>query len=108
MQVAFAALLLALPLALGACATISPSEQVLLMQQPDCANPQDQINALQRARRNEIDRTVTAVSSVTPTGLVVGTVQQDFGDRVRVVSGEWNRDIDAAIRRIRTTCGMLN
>lgn len=90
------------------CATISETERAGIMAQPDCANPQDQINALQRSRRSEIDRTFTAVGTVTPKGLVVGTVNQDFGDRGRVVSGRWNRDIDTAIARIRTTCGMLN
>lgn len=111
------ALLISLSLPLCSCMqrkNLSPmpsiSEQAKRdMARPvDCRNAQRDIVILESEKASVGKQMLSGVRSVMPIAAAVGILLGDYRDRVKVATGKYDRDLDAKIQDIRTTCRLTN
>lgn len=100
----FAAAFLA-TIVFAGCATIAPETTAMLRKPVDCKTARDDIKLLTAARPDGLKQTMTLAQTLSPTGLVVSLVTDDFDNRKRVISGEHGTDIDRRIAQMARTCG---
>jgi hypothetical protein len=78
----------------------------------DLAKPVDRstavadIQALEAEKASVAKQVSAGTRSVIPAAAVVGILRRDYGDRAKVASGVYNKQIDEKIEEIRRTCGL--
>ena len=98
--------ILPVALVLAACAVIPEEERRLMQEDIDCDRADQQIAALTEARPSDLRKVGVAASSLGAGGLAVMIARRDVGDRERILSGEYEEEIDTRIALIRETCGI--
>jgi hypothetical protein len=81
-------------------------EQQAKMTPVNCATGQADIATLQAEKANNAQRAAAGVSAVLPIGLVAGLVTGTENEKGQVALGDYNKAIDRAIDRIKTTCNI--
>lgn len=99
--------LLALLMCSG-CNTIPDVDDLVIAEPVNCETAQRDLIALDQMRPTPGRSAAVLLSTLTPTGLVVGIVNDDLDNRGRVFNGSFTREIEAKKKAIRDTCGLAN
>ena len=100
----------ALVIGLSGCASEykkeAKEEQAAKTMPVNCATAQADLKTLNNEKVSAAQQAAAGVSTVTPIGLVAGLVTGTEGEKAQVTTGEYNKVLDAAITRIKTTCNI--
>jgi hypothetical protein len=88
------------------CKTISQKAQDDLAKPIDCSTAREDIAALEAEKASVTKQGEAGVGMVLPGAAVIGILSGDYSNRVKVASGEYNRDIEAKIMEIKCACGI--
>jgi len=99
-------LLLCLVVTLTGCKSISPTAKDGLAKDVDCSTAPADIQTLTAEKASVAKKVSSGVRSVWPVAAVVGLLSGDYKDRVSVATGKYNKDLEAKIQEIKTTCGI--
>jgi hypothetical protein len=72
----------------------------------NCATAQGDIAMLQSEKESASKQAAAGVSAFTPVGAVAGFLSGTEGEKAQIASGDYNKALDQAINRIKTTCGL--
>jgi len=90
------------------CATSTHDERASLLAEPvNCEAAEADIAALEAAMPSGRERALSAVQTVTPIGAVSGIATGSYRDRAGVLSGRTQRELNARIEDIETSCGIF-
>ena len=90
----------------GCAATIPEEEKQTLAKPVDCTTASQDIAALEQQKATPGEEALSAARTVLPAAAVVGAARGELKDRASVASGDYNREIEAKIALIKTTCGL--
>ena len=88
------------------CKTISQKAKNDLAKPIDCSTAKEDIAALEAEKASVVKKSEAGVGMVLPGAAVIGILSGDYSNRVKVATGEYNRDIDAKILEIKCACGI--
>ncbi len=91
---------------LSGCKTISQTAKDDLDKPVNCVTAREDIAALEAEKASTAKKSEAGVGMVLPGAAVIGILSGDYKDRVKVATGEYNRDIDAKIMEIKCACGI--
>lgn len=94
--------------ALAACESIPDEAKQELARPVDCSTAEKDLALLEAEKVSVAQQAAAGVRSVLPVSVVAGILQHDMGNRVRVATGEYNRQIDEKMFRIRQQCGITD
>jgi hypothetical protein len=107
---------LGMTLLLAGCGkTISDQEKAQLAKHPDCVDADEDIAVLEKQRASTMKQIGLGAQYVVPVAAAVnafrsynqdGTSEEFYNDREQVLTGEYNKSIDAKIEEIQRTCGL--
>jgi hypothetical protein len=86
--------------------SISPELKYLMSKPIDCNQATEEIKLLEANRPDDLKKTMTVISSVTPQGAVGALLEGDLEDRNRIVNGEHGAAIDQRVMQMRQACNM--
>ncbi len=99
---------------LAACGqTVSDDAKMQLSKDVECSTAQQDIAALEEARASTLKQITTGVQYVAPPAVVInifrsynqdGTSEEFYNDREQVVTGEYNKSVEAKIEEIERIC----
>lgn len=72
----------------------------------DCSTAQQDIQILESEKASSTQQALAGVKMVVPASAARGILHRDYLNRGEVATGEYNRDIDAKIKEIKTNCGI--
>jgi hypothetical protein len=81
-------------------------EQAAKVMPVNCKTAQGDIRMLTSEKANVAKEAAAGVTAIVPVGLVVGLVTGTEGDKFQVATGDYDKALDAAITRIKTTCNI--
>jgi hypothetical protein len=94
-------------IALGtACAPISKQAKEDLAKPVNCDTAEGDIRVLEGEKSHAAEQAASGVTAVAPAGAVLGVVTGTEGDKLRVATGDYNRQIDKKIAEIKRACGL--
>ncbi len=101
-------------LLLTACGqTVSDDAKLKLSKDVDCSTAQQDIAALEEERASTLKRVSTGVQYLMPPAVAInifrsynqdGTSEEFYTDREQVVTGEYNKSVEAKIEEIERIC----
>jgi hypothetical protein len=101
---------------LAACGqTVSDDAKMKLSKDVECATAQQDIAALEESRASTLKQITTGAQYVMPPAVIInifrsynqdGTSEEFYTDREQVVTGEYNKSIEAKIEEIERICGV--
>ncbi len=95
--------------------TVSDDAKMKLSKDVDCSTAQQDIAALEEERASTLKRVSTGVQYLMPPAVAInifrsynqdGTSEEFYNDREQVVTGDYNKSIDAKIEEIERICGV--
>ena len=99
---------------LAACGqTVSDDAKMKLSKDVDCSTAQQDIAALEEARASTLKQITTGAQYVMAPAVVInifrsynqdGTSEEFYNDREQVVTGEYNKSVEAKIEEIERIC----
>lgn len=90
---------------LAGCATASHAErEALLSARVSCEQPEADIAALEGARPSQIERMGAVLQVLTPIGILTGLAKSEYRDRIAVMSGRTQSNIDDQVSNIEAAC----
>ncbi len=99
---------------LAACGqTVSDDAKLKLSKDVDCSTAQQDIAALEEERASTLKRVSTGVQYLMPPAVAInifrsynqdGTSEEFYNDREQVLTGEYNKAIEAKIAEIKSVC----
>lgn len=89
-----------------ACRSISSETKKELASPVDCNTAEQDIASLEAEKASVATRVSAGVRSVIPAAAVAGLLRRDTKDRAKVATGAYNKEIDAKIAEIKSTCGL--
>ena len=72
----------------------------------NCATAQGDIAMLKSEKESAAKQAAAGVSAFTPVGAVAGLLSGTEGEKAQIASGDYNKALEQAITRIKTTCGI--
>ncbi len=90
----------------GACAPISKEAKQELKKPVNCATAEGDLRVLEKEKAHAGSQVAAGVTAIAPIGLVVGVATGTEGDKIKVATGEYNKQIEAKIAEIKRTCGL--
>jgi hypothetical protein len=81
-------------------------EQQAKTMKVNCATAKGDIAMLQGEKESAAKQAEAGVSTFTPVGAVAGFLTGTEGEKAQLASGDYNKALDQAINRIKTTCGL--
>lgn len=72
----------------------------------NCSTADRDIAVLEEEKASVGKQMLSGVRSLMPISVVAGILLGDYGDRVKVATGKYNRDIKAKISEIKEDCGI--
>ena len=99
---------------LSACGQlVSDDAKMKLSKDVDCSTAQQDITALEEERASTLKQVSTGAQYIMPPAVVInifrsynqdGTSEEFYNDREQVVTGDYNKSIDAKIEEIESIC----
>ncbi len=109
-------LLAGMTFVLAACGQlVSDDAKMKLSKDVDCSTAQQDIAALEEARASTVKQISTGAQYIMPPAVVInvfrsynqdGTSEEFYNDREQVVTGEYNKSIEAKIEEIESVCAV--
>ena len=81
-------------------------EQAAKTMPVNCATAQGDIAMLQKEKVSASQQAAAGVSTIAPVGAVAGFLTGTEGAKAQIATGDYNKALDAAITRIKTTCNI--
>jgi hypothetical protein len=72
----------------------------------NCATAEGDIRSLNAEKANAAKEAAAGVTAIVPIGLVVGLVTGTEGQKIQLADGSYDKALNAAITRIKTTCNI--
>ncbi len=72
----------------------------------NCATAEGDIRSLNAEKANAAKEAAAGVTAIVPVGLVVGLVTGTEGQKIQLADGSYDKALNAAITRIKTTCNI--
>ncbi|MCV6585343.1 MAG: hypothetical protein OIF47_07395 [Marinibacterium sp.] len=72
----------------------------------NCSTAEGDIRALNSEKKHAQDQKLRNVASITPAGALLGIVTGTEGKRLEMLTGDYEKQIDARIDAIQTKCGI--
>ena len=72
----------------------------------NCATAPGDIAMLQKEKVSAAQQAAAGVSTIAPVGAVAGFLTGTEGEKAQVTTGDYNKALDQAITRIKSTCGI--
>ena len=72
----------------------------------NCATAARDLRVLETEKTHVGNQVFQGVSAIAPIGLVTGTLTGTEGDKIKVATGEYNKQIEAKIAEIKRTCNL--
>ncbi len=88
------------------CRTISDEAKADLAEPVNCETAENDIATLEAEKASVGKQVASGVRMIVPVAAVVGILGGDYGNRARVVSGNYNEDLDSKIVEIKQKCGL--
>ncbi len=85
-------------------APISEDAKRELRQPVNCATAEGDLRILENEKAHVGKQLLSGVTAITPAGAVIGIVTGTEGDKLKVATGEYNKQIEAKIAEIRRVC----
>jgi hypothetical protein len=86
--------------------SISDEERKALATPVNCQTAQRDLAILEEEKASVGRQVLAGVRSLMPIAAVAGILMGDYGDRVEVATGQYNRDLEAKIQDIKMTCAV--
>ena len=99
----FSALIIA-ALFLAGCRSIPEEVKDSLEKAPDCRTAEHDIAVLEEEKASVLQQGIAGAGAVIPSSAVIGLLSGDYPDRVKVATGQYNKDIEAKIAEIKAAC----
>lgn len=98
-------------LALGAASGCAMEQKQNLQTLQDsgrihCATADGDLRMLQSEKANVAQRIAEGATAIYPAGLVVGLITGTEGTKLKVATGDYDKQIDQRIAEIKETCGI--
>jgi len=98
---------IAFSIAAGCAVQQKHVEQQLASPAPiNCATAPGDLRLLQSEKANVAERVAEGVTAIYPAAMVVGLVSGTEGTKLKVATGEYDKQIDQRIAEIKQTCGI--
>ena len=81
-------------------------EQAAKTMPVNCATAQGDIAMLQKEKVRASDQAAAGASAILPIGAVAGFITGTEGEKTQIATGDYNKALDQAINRIKTTCNI--
>jgi hypothetical protein len=72
----------------------------------NCATAQGDIAMLRSEKVKASRQAAAGVNAITSVGAVAGLLTGTEGEKAQIASGDYNKPLDQAIARIKSTCGI--
>ena len=89
---------------MAACSPISKEAKEELAQPVNCATAEGDLRVLEKEKAHAGNQALAGVTAVAPAGLVLGILTGTEGDKIKVATGEYNKQIEAKIAEIKKAC----
>ncbi len=89
---------------MAACSPVSKEAKQELAKPVNCATAEGDLRVLEKEKTHAGNQALQGVSAIAPIGLVTGVLTGTEGDKLKVATGEYNKQIDAKIAEIKKTC----
>ncbi len=86
--------------------SISSEARAGLQRKVNCKTAQSDIQMLESEKASVERQMLAGARAVFPISAVAGILMGDYRDRAQVATGQYNRDLQAKIEEIQTTCGV--
>jgi len=106
---AHVALTLALVAALasaGCARQFKKNEKALKEQSIDCTTAPGDLRVLQSEKAHVVEQIALGVEAIYPGSAILGLLTGTEKTKIHVATGEYNKQIDAKIAEIKSTCGL--
>ena len=87
-------------------APISQDAKRELRQPVNCATAEGDIRVLESEKAHAGKQLLSGIMAISPAGAVIGILTGTEGDKLKVATGDYNRQIEAKIAEIKRTCGL--
>ena len=91
---------------MAACSPISKEAKQELARPVNCATAEGDLRVLEKEKAHAGNQALAGVSSIAPIGLVTGIITGTQRDKMKVATGEYNKQIEAKIAEIKRTCNL--
>ena len=91
-------------LAISACSPTTDAGRAELDQPVNCRTAEGDLRVLESERKHVEEQRVAGVTSLIPAGAVVGIVTGTEDDNLKVLSGEYDKQLTKKIALIKKTC----
>ncbi len=88
------------------CAMQEKQTMESLKQPINCATAEGDIRVLQGEKAHVAQQIASGLTAIAPAGIVMGVLTGTEGTKLRVAAGDYNKQIDARIAAIKSTCGV--
>ena len=72
----------------------------------NCATAEGDLRVLEKEKAHASNQALAGVSAIAPAGLIAGVLTGTEGDKIKVATGEYNKQIEAKIAEIKRVCGI--
>ena len=90
----------------SSCVAISDKAKWHLEKPVDCSAAESDIFILESEKKSLQEQLVHGARSVLPVSMILGMMKGEYEDRLEVATGDYNRDIERKIRKIKDACGI--
>jgi hypothetical protein len=87
-------------------APISQDAKRELRQPVNCATAEGDIRVLESEKAHAGKQLLSGIMAISPAGAVIGILTGTEGDKLKVATGDYNRQIEAKIAEIKRTCDL--
>lgn len=98
------ALAVAAALAISACSPTTQAGRDELKQPVNCKTAEGDLRVLAAEQKHVKDQQAAGVTSIIPAGAVIGVVSGTEDANLKVLSGDYQKQLDAKVKEIKTTC----
>ena len=90
---------------LAGCRTISQQAKDDLAKPIDCSTAEQDIATLEKEKASVVSQANAGSGMIIPSSAIIGLLSGDYPDRVKVATGQYNKDIEEKIAQIKAVCG---
>jgi len=91
---------------IAACSPISEEAKQELAKPVNCATAEGDLRVLEKEKTHAGNQAMQGVSAIAPIGLVTGVLTGTEGDKLKVATGEYNKQVEAKIAEIKKACNL--
>ena len=91
---------------MAACSPISKEAKQGLAKPVHCPTAEGDLRVLEKEKAHAGNQALAGITAVAPIGLVTGILTGTEGDKIKVATGEYNKQIEAKMAEIKRICNL--